>query len=83
MRGWVTRERGSTATTSPRDLPDILLARRAADDLGVQVGDTVVLRHPIRTEAGGFSIAETPLTVGGIRTNPIRTFAFLDIDDAH
>ncbi len=68
--------------TSGDDRPDILLARKAADDLGVQVGDTVVLRHPIRTDAGGFSIAETPLAVGGIHTNPIRTFAFLDIDDA-
>jgi len=69
------------AATSADDLPDILLARKAADDLGLQVGDTVVLRHPIRTDAGGFSIAETPLEVGGIHANPIRTFAFLDIAD--
>ncbi len=67
------------AATVGGDSPDILLARKAADDLGVQVGDSVVLRHPIRTDAGGFSIAETPLTVGGIHANPIRTFAFLDL----
>ncbi len=71
------------AETSGDERPDILLARKAADDLGVQVGDTVVLRHPVRTDAGGFSIAETPLEVGGIHANPIRTFAFLDIADAH
>jgi putative ABC transport system permease protein len=46
------------------------------------VGDTVVLRHPIRTDAGAFSIAETTLDVDGIHANPIRTFAFLDIADA-
>jgi putative ABC transport system permease protein len=68
--------------TSGGDSPDILLARKAADDLGVQVGDTVVLRHPIRTGAEGFSITQTPMVVAGIHANPIRTFAFLDISDA-
>ena len=70
------------AATIDGDEPGILLARKAADDLGVHLGGTVTLRHPIRTEAGGFSIAETPLVVAGIHANPIRTFAFLDIDDA-
>ncbi|HUV17925.1 MAG TPA: FtsX-like permease family protein, partial [Ilumatobacteraceae bacterium] len=70
------------AATSGDDSPDILLARKAADDLGVQVGDTVVLRHPVRTDAGSFAIAETQLSVGGIHANPIRTFAFLDIAHA-
>ena len=70
------------AATNGDGSPGILLARKAADDLGVQVGDTVVLRHPIRTDAGGFSIAETTLDVDGIHANPIRTFAFLDIADA-
>lgn len=71
------------ATTSSDDRPEILLARKAADDLGVEVGDTIVLRHPIRTDAGGFSITETTLAVGGLHANPIRTFAFLDVADAH
>ncbi len=64
------------------DEPGILLARKAADDLGVQVGDTVVLRHPIRTDTGGFSITETSFAVAGIHANPIRTFAFLDTSDS-
>ncbi len=73
-------EDGAAATGG--DSPDILLARKAAGDLGAQVGDTIVLRHPIRTDTGGFSIAETPMVVAGIHANPIRTFAFLDITDA-
>ena len=60
----------------------ILLARKAADDLAVDVGDTIILRHPIRTDVGGFALAETELVVGGIHANPIRTFAFMDLDDA-
>ncbi|HSP30058.1 MAG TPA: FtsX-like permease family protein, partial [Ilumatobacteraceae bacterium] len=62
--------------------PDILLARKAAEDLGAQLGDTITLRHPIRTETDDFAIAETQFMVAGIHANPIRTFAFLDISDA-
>jgi putative ABC transport system permease protein len=46
------------------------------------VGGVVTVRHPIRTEAGGFSLAESELVVSGIHANPIRTFAFLDLADA-
>jgi putative ABC transport system permease protein len=42
----------------------------------------VTLRHPIRTETGSFALAETQLVVAGIHANPIRTFAFLDLDDS-
>ncbi len=62
--------------------PGIQLARKAADDLGVQVGDTIVLRHPMRSEAGGFTIAETPVVVAALHANPIRTFAFSDVEAA-
>lgn len=55
----------------------VLLARRAADDLGVGVGDTVTLRHP-RRAGGGFEIVETPVTVSGIHGNPVRAYAYLD-----
>jgi putative ABC transport system permease protein len=60
----------------------ILLARKAADDLDVHVGDTITLRHPIRTDAARFSLVETEFVVSGIHANPIRTFAFLDLDAA-
>ena len=60
----------------------ILLARKAADDLAVDVGGTITLRHPIRTDVGGFALAETEFVVRGIHANPIRTFAFMDLDDA-
>ncbi|MGF1598374.1 MAG: FtsX-like permease family protein [Acidimicrobiales bacterium] len=62
--------------------PRILLARKATDDLGAQVGDTITVRHPIRTGVGGFAMAETPVVVAAIHANPIRTFAFLDLSDA-
>jgi putative ABC transport system permease protein len=75
-----TIEEGTAATGTGK--PGILLARKAADDLGAQVGETVTLRHPTRTEAGGFSLTETQFVVTGIHANPIRTFAFLDLTNA-
>jgi len=79
---WTPTVEQRAATSSGGANPEILLARKAADDLGVSVGDSIVLRHPVRTDTGGFAIAETPLVVAGIHANPIRTFAFLDIADA-
>lgn len=75
-----TIEEGSA--TTERSRAGILLARKAADDLAVDVGGTINLRHPIRTDVGGFAIAETELFVSGIHANPMRTFAFMDLDDA-
>lgn len=75
-----TIEEVSTPTDTSR--AGILLARKAADDLAVDVGGTITLRHPIRTDVGGFSLAETEFVVRGIHANPIRTFAFMDLDDA-
>ena len=75
---WTPTLVDGTAATGRAD-PGIVLARKAADDLGAQVGDTITLRHPIRTEAGGFSLTDSELVVTGIHANPIRTFAFLEL----
>ena len=75
-----TIQEGSTTTDTTG--PGILLARKAADDLAAEVGDTVTLRHPIRTGPTEFSLDETDFVVSGIHANPIRTFAFMDLDDA-
>ena len=58
----------------------VLLARKAADDLGVGVGEAVLLRHPVRGPDGGFSFAESEFTVVGIHGNPIRNFVYADLD---
>jgi putative ABC transport system permease protein len=57
----------------------IVLARKAADDLGLEVGDVVTVRHPVRVDAERFVLSETDHVVSGIHANPIRTFAFLDL----
>ena len=60
----------------------IILASKAADDLGLSLGETVVLQHPARTDGGSFALIESEFTFTGIHANPLRTFAFLDVDQA-
>ena len=57
----------------------IVIARKAADDLDVEVGDVVNLRHPVRVGGEQFVLSDTDHVVVGIHANPIRTFAFLDL----
>jgi putative ABC transport system permease protein len=60
----------------------ILLAEGAARDLGVDVGDTVTLRHPRRTGATTVDTVESPVRVAGLHPSPIRARAYLDLADA-
>jgi putative ABC transport system permease protein len=59
----------------------IVLARKAADDLGVRPGDAVTLRHPAST-ATGLSLVESEVTVSGLHASPVRTFAYMDASTA-
>ena len=56
----------------------IVLSQRAADDLGVGVGDVVTLRHPVRTGAATLGAATARVPVAGIHGNPFRQVAILD-----
>jgi putative ABC transport system permease protein len=68
-----TFERGAL----PPDRSGIVLARKAADDLGVGIGDTVTLEHPVR-EGAGFTVVRTPIVVSGIHPSPFRFGAYVD-----
>jgi putative ABC transport system permease protein len=61
-----------------RDVPGLVLAEKAAADVGVGVGDTVVLRHPLR-EGVGATLVESELPVVALHPNPFRAFAFVDV----
>jgi putative ABC transport system permease protein len=62
--------------------PGLVLAEEAAADLDVQVGDTVVLRHPRRTGPASVTFVESEFPVMGIHPYPIRNFAYLDASHA-
>ena len=59
----------------------IVLARKAADDLGVGPGDTVTLRHPVR-EGLSYRFVTSELPVAAVHPNPYRFVSYLDLDDA-
>jgi len=65
-----------------RSTPGIYLAELAARNLGVGVGDTVIVRHPRLTAARTFELVETPLPVLGIHPHPFRFVAYMDLDHA-
>jgi putative ABC transport system permease protein len=59
----------------------LVLADKAARDLGVGVGDLVTLEHPQATP-DGLRTAQTALRVAGIHPNPLRMLAYLDATTA-
>jgi len=59
------------------DRAGIVIAGKAAADLGVGVGDTVTLQHPAR-RGDGFSVVRTPIEVVGIHPSPFRFGAYID-----
>jgi putative ABC transport system permease protein len=62
--------------------PSLIMAREAAKDLGIGVGDTVSLRFPVRTGPDTFALASEQIPVSAIHPYPIRTFAFMDLEHA-
>lgn len=65
------------APTLDGDTGGLVLSRKAADDLGVAVGDTVELEHPLRS-GDGFTVVRTPMTVDAVHPGPYRFNAYLD-----
>jgi len=62
---------------APRGGPGLVLAQKAADDLGVGPGDTVTVEHPA-LGAGGVTLVRTRMTIAATHPNPFRFYAYLD-----
>ena len=67
------------AGTLESDDVGLLLSEKAADDLGVWVGDTVTVEHPVRTGIFSFKAERSAWKVIGIHDNPVRPVAYMDI----
>ncbi len=61
--------------------PGIVLADKAAQDLGVEVGDEVMLTHPVLVD-GAFSYGTRTLPVTAIHPHPLRLNAYMDLSQA-
>ena len=71
-----------TAGTTESDGTGLVISSKAAHDLDVRPGDTVTLHHPRRTGLTSYGFVDTPVTVAGISTSPIRFLTYLDIGQA-
>jgi putative ABC transport system permease protein len=67
-----------TASTGP----GLIISQKAADDLGVTVGDTLTLEHPSRESLLSFRLVKTELPVIGIHDNPLRPLTYMDLSAA-
>lgn len=68
---------------APSDTVGLVLAQKAADDLGVMVGDSVRLRHPVRQGPLAFALEENEYPVTAIHDHPFRFVVYMAADDAH
>ena len=62
--------------------PGIVLARKAAEDLGVGAGDSVTLTLPVRTGPDSFTLGESAVPVLAVHPHPLRFNAYMDIRHA-
>jgi putative ABC transport system permease protein len=66
---------------APSPETGVLLADKAADDLGLRPGDTVRLQHPERVGTG-YRLVTTEVPVAGTHDIPWRSLAYLDLAQA-
>lgn len=66
----------------PRRADEIMLSEKAAHDLGVHVGEVVVLYHPQRSGSGSFRLAAQPVVVTGLHASPVRATSYMAYDAA-
>jgi putative ABC transport system permease protein len=59
----------------------IILAEKAAGDLGVRPGEVITLRHP-RRDGLGYRMVESRVRVAGLHGSPLRFAAYMDRDGA-
>lgn len=61
------------------DSPGVLINEKAARDLGVDVGDSLVLNHPYRESEHAWRMAQTPVQVVGIHRDILRVAVYMDL----
>jgi putative ABC transport system permease protein len=56
----------------------VYVTAKAAHDLDVSVGDTLVMRHPRRTTGSAYTLVASTVTVAGIHPSPLRLLVYMD-----
>ncbi len=58
---------------------EIMLSQTAAAGLGLRIGDSFILRHPVRVSETASAIADTEVTLAGTNPSPLRPTAYMDV----
>ena len=66
-----------TAGAFVRAGPGIVLSERAADDLGLHVGDAVALTYPVRSGPSSFRSTTGLLPIAALHASPLRGLAYV------
>jgi putative ABC transport system permease protein len=75
---WVPKLLKGELVAIEDDLPGIILSEKAAQDLGVSIGDTITLEHLRREGQREYQMVETEVRIIGIHDNPMRALAYMD-----
>jgi putative ABC transport system permease protein len=75
---WVPQLREGELFAAEGGMPGIILSEKAAEDLGVGVGDTITLEHPRRESQREYRLVETEVQIVGIHDNPFRALSYMD-----
>jgi putative ABC transport system permease protein len=70
--------RPTTGVGTAEAAQGLVIAREAARDLGVSVGETVTLRHPTQSADGGLRLVDTEMLVSGVHPSPFRFATYVD-----
>ena len=62
--------------------PGLVIAEKAAEDLGVKPGDVVTLRHPAIGGQAGLALQDSRLPVIALHPHPMRVNVYMDADRA-
>lgn len=73
---------GVAEGSAPAGEPGIVIAPKAASDLGVAVGDTLTVRLPRRTGPYSFALETMDLEVTGFNGHPVRSVTYMSTNDA-
>ena len=57
--------------------PEIVISKKAAEDLGAGVGDRIAISYP-RRDGAAFTETRARVRVSGLHPDPFRTFAYMD-----
>jgi putative ABC transport system permease protein len=66
----------------PSGPSEVMLSQRAADDLGLRPGDSLILTHPVRVSDTAVAMADSEVTLAGTDPSPLRPTAYMDVSGA-